>query len=83
MPGFPFVVIVTSKQKTESEPEGIVAMLRGLKRGLDFLAGNHEKVAAAVIKKNKYRRSGHGAPSNQPVCQVFIRSRSPETTSIR
>ena len=54
MPGFPFVVIVTSKQKTEIDPEGIVAMLRGIKRGLDFLGNNQEKVAAAVIKKNKF-----------------------------
>jgi len=54
MPGFPFVVIVSSKQKTESEAEGILAMLRGLKRGLDFLAGNRDTVADAVIKKNKF-----------------------------
>jgi len=54
MPGFPFVVIVTSKQKTETDPEGIVAMLRGIKRGLDFLSNNQDKVAAAVIKKNKF-----------------------------
>jgi len=54
MPGFPFVVIVTSKQKIETDPEGIVAMLRALKRGLDFLGSNQEKVAAAVIKKNKF-----------------------------
>lgn len=54
IPGFPFVLIVTSKQKTESDQDGIVAMLRGLKRGLDFLAGNRDKVADAVIKKNKF-----------------------------
>ena len=54
MPGFPFVVIATSKQKVDSDPDGIVAMLRGLKRGLDFLAGNRDKVADAVIKKNKF-----------------------------
>jgi len=54
MPGFPFVVIVTSKQKIDGDPDGILAMLRGLKRGLDFLAGNREKVADAVIKKNKF-----------------------------
>ena len=54
MPGFPFVVIVTSKQKIETDPEGIVSMLRAIKRGLDFLAGNHEKVAAVVIKKNNF-----------------------------
>jgi sulfonate transport system substrate-binding protein len=54
MPGFPFVVVVTSKQKIENDPEGIVAMLRAIKRGLDFLSGNQEKVAAAVIKKNTF-----------------------------
>ena len=54
MPGFPFVVIVTSKQKIDTDPEGIVSMLRAIKRGLDFLAGNHEKVAAVVIKKNNF-----------------------------
>lgn len=54
MPGFPFVVIVTSKQKVETDPEGIVAMLRAIKRGLDFLSSNQDKVAAAVIKKNKF-----------------------------
>ena len=54
MPGFPFVVIVTGRQKIETDPEGIVAMLRGIKRGLEFLAGNHEKVAAMVIKKNNF-----------------------------
>ena len=54
MPGFPFVVIVTSKQKIDTDPEGIVSMLRAIKRGLDFLAGNHEKVAAVVIKKSHF-----------------------------
>jgi len=29
-------------------------MLRALKRGLDFLGSNQEKVVAAVIKKNKF-----------------------------
>ena len=69
MPGFPFVVIVTSKQKIETDPEGIVSMLRAIKRGLDFLAGNHEKVAAVVIKKNQLRRPGHGAQSHRAVCR--------------
>jgi NitT/TauT family transport system substrate-binding protein len=54
MPGFPFVVVVTSKQKIENDPEGIVAMLRAVKRSLDFLGGNQDKVAAAVIKKNTF-----------------------------
>ena len=54
MPGFPFVVIVSSRQTIDSDPEGVVAMLRAIKRGLDFLTGNREKVADAVIKRNKF-----------------------------
>jgi NitT/TauT family transport system substrate-binding protein len=54
MPGFPFVVIVSSKQKIETDPEGIVSILRAIKRALDFLANNQEKVTAAVIKKNTF-----------------------------
>jgi len=54
MPGFPFVVIVSSKQKIESDPDGIISILRAINRGLDFLKGNQEKVAAAVIKKNTF-----------------------------
>jgi len=54
MPGFPFVVIVTSKQKIENDPEGIVALLRALKRGIEFLSANPDRVAEAVIKKNRF-----------------------------
>jgi len=54
MPGFPFVVIVSGKQKIENDPEGIVSMLRAIKRGLDFLSKNPDKVIESVIKKNKF-----------------------------
>lgn len=54
MPGFPFVVIVASKQKMENDPAGIVSMLRAINRGLDFLKKNRDKVAEAVIKKNTF-----------------------------
>jgi len=54
IPGFPFVVIVSSKQKIEREPEDIVALLRAINKGLDFLKNNRDKVADAVIKKNKF-----------------------------
>ena len=54
IPGFPFVVIVTTKQKTETDPEGIVALLRALGRGLEFLAANPDRVAEVVIKKNTF-----------------------------
>jgi NitT/TauT family transport system substrate-binding protein len=52
--GFPFVVIATGKQKLDSDPDGIVAILRGINRGLDFLRKNPDKVAESVIKKNKF-----------------------------
>jgi ABC-type nitrate/sulfonate/bicarbonate transport system substrate-binding protein len=54
MPGFPFVVIVSGKQKIETDPEGIIALLRAINRGLDFLKKNPDKVADAVIKKNTF-----------------------------
>jgi NitT/TauT family transport system substrate-binding protein len=54
IPGFPFVVIATGKEKLESDPEGIVSLLRGINRGLDFLKKNPDKVADTVIKKNKF-----------------------------
>ena len=54
MPGFPFVVIASGKQKIENDPEGIVATLRAINRGLDFLKKNRDKVADAVIKKNTF-----------------------------
>jgi ABC-type nitrate/sulfonate/bicarbonate transport system substrate-binding protein len=54
MPGFPFVVIVAGKQKIESDPDGVVALLRAINRGLDFLKKNPEKVADAIIKKNTF-----------------------------
>jgi NitT/TauT family transport system substrate-binding protein len=54
MPGFPFVVIVSSKQKIETDPEGIVSLLRAINRGLDFIKKNREKVADGVIKKNTF-----------------------------
>ena len=54
IPGFPFVVIVTSKQKIETDPEEIIGVLRAIQRGLEFLKRNREKVADAIIKRNKF-----------------------------
>jgi NitT/TauT family transport system substrate-binding protein len=53
MPGFPFVVIATGKQKVESDPENIVATLRAINRGLDFLRKYPDRVIESVVKKNK------------------------------
>ena len=54
IPGFPFVVIVSSKQKIENDPDEIVSLLRAVNRGLDFLKANRDKVADAVIKKKHF-----------------------------
>ena len=54
IPGFPFVVIVASKRKVDADPEGVVALLRAMKRGLEFLKTDKEKVAADIIKKNSF-----------------------------
>jgi NitT/TauT family transport system substrate-binding protein len=51
LPGFPFVVTLANRRKVETDPEGAMALLRAMKRGLDFLKTEKEKVAAAVIKK--------------------------------
>ena len=54
LPGFPFVVIISAKHKVENDPEGVTALLRAMRRGLDYLKSDKEKVAAAVIKKNTF-----------------------------
>ena len=54
MPGFPFVVIASGKQKIETDPEGVVAILRAINRGLDFLKKNRDRVAESVLKKNTF-----------------------------
>lgn len=54
IPGFPFVVIVTSKQKIDNDPDEIVSLLRAIHRGLDFLKKNRDKVADMVIKKKNF-----------------------------
>jgi ABC-type nitrate/sulfonate/bicarbonate transport system substrate-binding protein len=52
--GFPFVVILSSKRKAETDPDGVTALLRGMKRALDFLRTDKEKVAAHIIKSNRF-----------------------------
>ncbi len=54
IPGFPFVVIASGKRKIDNDPDGIVALLRAINRGLEFLNKNREKVAESVISKNTF-----------------------------
>lgn len=73
LPGFPFVVIITSKAKVESDGDSIVQMLRGIKRGLDFLSTHQERVAAAVSKKHT---SFGDAPTVRLVVNQFAKQYS-------
>ena len=54
MPGFPFVVIVSSRRKVETDPEGATALLRAMKRSMDFIKTDKEKVIALIIRKGSY-----------------------------
>lgn len=54
IPGFPFVVIVSTRQKLENDPQEIVSLLQAIDRGLGFLKKNPDRVADAVIQKNKF-----------------------------
>src|SRR5687767_13907536 len=48
LPGFPFVVIVGSRRKVEPDPEGVMALLRGMTWGRECLMIDRVNVAAAV-----------------------------------
>ena len=52
--GFPFVVIVSTRRKVETDPEGTTALLRGLKRSMDLLKTDKERVIATVLKKGSW-----------------------------
>ncbi len=52
--GFPFVVIVSTRRKAETDPDGTTALLRGLKRSMEFLKTDKERVIAAVLKKGSW-----------------------------
>ena len=54
IPGFPFVVIVSSRRKAETDPEGMVSLLKGLKRSMDLVKTDPERVIATVLKKKSY-----------------------------
>lgn len=52
--GFPFVVIVSTRRKAETDPEGTVSLLKGMKRGMDLLKTDPDRVIATVLKKKSY-----------------------------
>ena len=52
IPEFPFVVIVTSRQKTKSQPSEIIALLRAINSSIRLIQTDKEKVLAAAAKKD-------------------------------
>jgi ABC-type nitrate/sulfonate/bicarbonate transport system substrate-binding protein len=54
MPKFPFSVLLTSKRKAETAPEEITAFLKVMKRSMDLIRTDKDRVLAAVLKKRTY-----------------------------
>jgi ABC-type nitrate/sulfonate/bicarbonate transport system substrate-binding protein len=54
VPKFPFSLLLTSKRKADTAPEEITAVLRVLKRSMDLIKSDKEKVLAAVLRKCVY-----------------------------
>jgi NitT/TauT family transport system substrate-binding protein len=52
MPEFPFMVVVTSKQKIKSNPAEVLAFLRALRNAMSFIQTSKEKVLAVAAKKD-------------------------------
>jgi ABC-type nitrate/sulfonate/bicarbonate transport system substrate-binding protein len=51
IPEFPFMVIVTSRQKIKSNPSEVIAFLRAVRNSINLIQNNKEKVIAAAVKK--------------------------------
>jgi len=58
LPRFPFVVILSSRRKAEAGPEGATALLRGLRRSMELLKIDKEKVIAAAVRKGTFGDPG-------------------------
>jgi ABC-type nitrate/sulfonate/bicarbonate transport system substrate-binding protein len=54
MPKFPFVVLLTSRRKAENAPDEIVTFLKIMKRSMDVIKTEKEKVVAAIVKKGTF-----------------------------
>ena len=54
MPKFPFVVLLTSRRKAETAPGEIVIFLKILKRSMDIIRTDKDRVVAAIVKKRTF-----------------------------
>ena len=54
MPKFPFVVLLTSKRKAETAPDEIVNFLKILKRSMEIIRTEKDRVVAAITRKGAF-----------------------------
>jgi ABC-type nitrate/sulfonate/bicarbonate transport system substrate-binding protein len=54
MPKFPFVVLLTSRRKAETAPDEIVNFLKILKRSMEIIKSDKDRVVAAIVKKGTF-----------------------------
>ena len=54
MPKFPFSILLTSRRKAETATEEIATLLRIMKRSMDAIKAEKEKVLSAVLRKRPY-----------------------------
>ncbi|HEY7163068.1 MAG TPA: ABC transporter substrate-binding protein [Candidatus Binatia bacterium] len=54
VPRFPFSVLLTTRRKAETAPDEIRSLLRVLKRAMETIRSEKEKVLATVLKKRSY-----------------------------
>jgi ABC-type nitrate/sulfonate/bicarbonate transport system substrate-binding protein len=52
LPEFPFMVIVTNRQKLKTNPTEIVSFLRALRNAMNVIQNSKDKVIAAAAKKD-------------------------------
>ncbi|MBI4527093.1 MAG: ABC transporter substrate-binding protein [Deltaproteobacteria bacterium] len=52
IPEFPFMVLVTNRQKIKTNPAEVTAFLRALRNAMHFIQNNKEKIISAAVKKD-------------------------------
>lgn len=52
IPEFPFMVVVTSRQKIKANPLEVIAFLRAVRNSMNLIQNSKEKVIAAALKKD-------------------------------
>ena len=72
LPGFPFVVILAAKRKVETDPEGVVALLRGMKRGSRLSQDRQRQSRRSGDQERNFRRSDNDSQDGVPVFRAVL-----------